>query len=172
MFVLFLWVTPVFQFHARAISTDQNGKFTIATGMPGTTCLLLIQALNSSSFVGDSRELWLPTGVDQVDLGNIKLMPVMKNKNDKIDAGAETGLRAAHEGGHAVVTGIYEDSPAAKSGILVRDRILAIDGRPVGDLGGRAISNLLWGQTGASVTVRVQTGTNAPRDIQVSRAAF
>gem|GEM_PF-2639589 len=156
----------------KPVSTDQDGKFTIATGMPGTTCLLLIEPLNNSLVVGDSIELWLPVGVEQVDVGNVKLISVKKSKNDQSGTGAETGLRVAQEGGHAVVTGIYEDSPAATSGIRVRDRILAIEGRPVADLGGRAIGTLLWGETGTSVTIRVQTGANPPRDVTVARADF
>ncbi|MDX2020449.1 MAG: sigma-70 family RNA polymerase sigma factor [Deltaproteobacteria bacterium] len=155
----------------KPVSTDQDGKFTIATGMPGTTCLLLIEPL-SRHHIGDSRELWLPQSGDQIDVGNVKLFPAQKSKDDNGGAMAETGLRVAHEGGHAVVTGIYENSPASKSGILRRDRILAIDGRPVEDLGGRAIGTLLSGEPGTTINVRVQTGSNAPRDVQVTRGEF
>lgn len=155
----------------RPVNSDKDGNFTIATGMPGTTCLLLVEPLEKQ-YVGDSRELWLPESGEQFNVGNVKLFPATKKQNSEEAAPAETGLRVAHEGGHAVVTGIYENSPAAKSGILRRDRILSVDGRPVADLGGRAIGTLLSGEAGTSITVRVQTGTNAPRDVEVKRAEF
>lgn len=111
----------------------------------------------------------LAADVDEIDIGAVKLV---RAKQQASRPTAETGLRVAHEGGQAVVTGIYENSPASRAGIRVRDRVLAVDGHPVADLGGRAIGRILAGEDGTSVKVRVQTGSDAPRDVGLERAHF
>ncbi len=57
--------------------------------------------------------------------------------------------------GAATILKLYEDSTAAQAGLLVGDRVTAIDGQPIGGMPMEAIDNLLEGEEGTEVTLTV-----------------
>jgi len=64
-----------------------------------------------------------------------------------------------------------EDSPAAKAGLLEGDFIVAIDDRPIKGLSGKQLHDLLTGEVGSPVRLRVARD-GAEREIAVTRAPY
>ncbi|MBC5647774.1 S41 family peptidase [Christensenella tenuis] len=72
--------------------------------------------------------------------------------------------------GHLKVERVYAGSPAETAGIVENDVILTIDGTDVGGLDYESSLNMLRGPSGSSVKLTVQTGADAPRELEVARA--
>src|SRR5260370_38342245 len=45
------------------------------------------------------------------------------------------GMDVEDKSGHAVVSYLENDGPAARAGLVVGDRILTVDGQPIGNVG-------------------------------------
>jgi carboxyl-terminal processing protease len=70
------------------------------------------------------------------------------------------GLRlAAGRGGEVVLAAVTPGSPAGRAGLLVNDRVLAIDGRAVTGQDLAAAAALLTGVAGSEVRLRMQRGS-------------
>lgn len=81
------------------------------------------------------------------------------------------GLRYQVEDRALIVTEITPDGPAALAGMEAGDRILAIDGKPVGEDG--EASRRLRGQEGSVVALSVtRPGETAPRMLSLRRATI
>ncbi len=72
--------------------------------------------------------------------------------------------------GHLKVERVYSTSPAEGAGIVENDVILTVDGRDVAGLDYESALNTLRGPSGTTVKLSVQTGAEAPREIEVARA--
>ena len=72
--------------------------------------------------------------------------------------------------GHLKIEKVYSGSPAETAGLAENDVILAVDGADVGGLDYESSLNMLRGPSGSSVKLTVQTGTEAPRELEVARA--
>jgi carboxyl-terminal processing protease len=82
------------------------------------------------------------------------------------------GVTLGTGGGGTTIGTVYADSPAAGAGLLPGDRVLAVDGVDVSNLGTEAIAVLLRGAIGTTVQVAVQRpGEASPRSITLTRAA-
>ena len=76
------------------------------------------------------------------------------------------GLNCVEQGGQLRVVRVTDDSPADVAGLQVGDRILGIDGRPVGALA--ALWQALWSGGAAERAVSLQIERDAqPRTVQV-----
>ncbi|MEF9988313.1 MAG: S41 family peptidase [Christensenella sp.] len=96
-----------------------------------------------------------------------------KEFNKQTDADmAGIGISAGpYQGtGHLKVERIYAAGPAETAGILENDVIRAVDGTDVAGLDYESSLNMLRGPAGTAVKLLVQTGTDAPRDVEVARA--
>ena len=72
--------------------------------------------------------------------------------------------------GHLKLERVYAGSPAETAGLVENDVILTIDGADVGGLDYESSLNMLRGPSGSSVKLTVQTGADAPREVEVARA--
>lgn len=154
-------------------STDADGRFRIRNVQSGMKVYVRF-APPTKDVLPDALEAWIPEKSTSFDVGTFALAPVPSADENwgQQAAAAAAGLRIRNEGGHPVVTGIYEKSPAAQSGVRVRDRVLTINGKSVENLGSNAITNLLTGETGKEVVVRVQTEDGTPRDVTIGLAKY
>jgi Carboxypeptidase regulatory-like domain/PDZ domain len=150
--------------------SDAQGRYRVANATRGMKVSIYFQPPVALSLLFDDLEAWVPADAKDMDLGAFHLTP--GKPEDFLAVGPRTGLRIRHEGGSPVVTGIFEESPAAKSGVQVRDRVLSIDGKSIANLGKASIEKMMTGEEGKSATVRVQTGNDAPRDVVIPFAAF
>ncbi len=82
--------------------------------------------------------------------------------------GAQLGL----EEGAIIVISPFDGSPAKAAGLRPRDRILAIDGQPTSSGTLTDAVAKIRGKQGSSVTLTIQTGTDAPRDVSILRGAI
>jgi carboxyl-terminal processing protease len=85
-------------------------------------------------------------------------------------AGGIHALLASSPRGVRVVE-VPEGSPAAKAGLAVDDVIVAIDGKAVKGLTGAQLHDLLMGEVGSDVTLRVDRA-GSPHDLRVTRAPY
>jgi len=150
--------------------TDGQGRYRVANATRGMKVAIFFAPPHDSPILPDELEAWVPADAKDMNLGVFHLTP--GKLEDIWMPGPRIGLRVRHEGGSPVVTGIFEESPAAKSGIQVRDRVLSIDGKSIANLGKASIDRLLTGEEGKTATVRVQTGNDAPRDVVIPFQAF
>jgi carboxyl-terminal processing protease len=69
------------------------------------------------------------------------------------------------------VVRVPTDSPAAKAGLLEGDFIVAIDDRSIAGLSGKQLHELLTGEVGSPVRLRV-TRDGSEHEIAVTRAPY
>lgn len=73
------------------------------------------------------------------------------------------------DGSALLVKKVLADSPAERAGLVVGDRILAIDGRSTAQLGAERLSELLKGKEGTPVLLAVVSEAKEPRRVKVVR---
>jgi carboxyl-terminal processing protease len=82
------------------------------------------------------------------------------------------GIRIARRDEEAVVSAVFPGSPAERARVRVGDRLVAVDGRSVtGRTLDRRIAGIK-GEEGTTVTLRLVRGTDAPRDVELTRATI
>jgi carboxyl-terminal processing protease len=69
-----------------------------------------------------------------------------------------------------VVAEAIDNSPASKAGIKAGDTILAIDGKSTKNMSLEGAINLIRGEIGKSITLKIARGGNSPFDIPLTRA--
>lgn len=90
-----------------------------------------------------------------------------RQRDDTAGAYSGVGIRLDPRGDGVFVAGVFPGGPAAKGGVRVGDRILAIDGTPVATaLGPPAIK----GVAGSKVTLTLASGNEPRRDVTLIRA--
>ncbi|MDP8971231.1 MAG: S41 family peptidase [Actinomycetota bacterium] len=77
-------------------------------------------------------------------------------------------LQEAPEG--LTVVTVLEGTPAAAAGVMVGERIVAVDGRAVGELPIQVVVERIKGQEGTAVTISLEGGPAGRRDVTVTRA--
>lgn len=80
------------------------------------------------------------------------------------------GATVRRKGEELVLTDLYEDSPANRSGLKAGDRILAIDGKTTQGKTPSEVNEILQGFPGSEVTLSVQPfGTDKPEEVTLVR---
>ena len=83
---------------------------------------------------------------------------------------AGIGIELSEGQGETDIVTVFEDSPAKQAGLLIGDRLVAIDDQPVRDLAFEAIQRRLRGPVGSKVKLGVlRTGRNEPWTFTVVR---
>jgi protocatechuate 3,4-dioxygenase beta subunit len=143
----------------KAPTTDQNGRFTvnqIAVGK-GTVSLM-----PKDGFTPLGTRPYTASEGQRIDLGTIEVVAPRTG-----DAGT-FGMATEVDGDKLVVSSITDDGPAKAAGVLVGDRILALDGREVATVTpGIAKLLLSSGTVGVGQTVAL-TLERAGTQLQVS----
>lgn len=82
------------------------------------------------------------------------------------------GIRLQLDANTKVLTVVepIENSPAMAAGIQAGDRIVAIDGKPTRGMTVEDASQLIQGEVGSPVTLRIERGTEAAKDLPLTRA--
>lgn len=81
------------------------------------------------------------------------------------------GARIAQLDGKVIITEPYEGSPSQKAGIMAGDQILSVDGVPATGKNSDEISQMLRGQPGTALTVKVKRAiTDEEIELNITRA--
>ncbi len=93
----------------------------------------------------------------------------LRDRNDGAYFGV--GLQVAQRDRAIVVTRVFDDSPAARAGIGVGDRLVAVDGRPTAGRPLEAVVSEIRGPDGTTVTIGVEPARgDGRRDLTLERA--
>ena len=92
--------------------------------------------------------------------------------DEPIDAfcGPGIALSPGEDGAGARVTRVLRGSPAAVAGVVIGDRVLAIDGRSVDQASATRLFELLAGPAGTPVSLRVRRADGGERTVKLVRA--
>jgi len=147
--------------------TDGAGAFRIP-GMPPGSRIVVWIGRNGDPFVDERLVLNVPVreaGL-KVDAGTVKLL-----RGDELASSlvAWVGLFVTRRSGQIVVSAVSPWLPADAAEVAVGDQVLAIDGRDVAGLGPRAVTFLLRGPVGSSVTLIVRTPEHDKRKLTLTR---
>ncbi len=95
-------------------------------------------------------------------------LEALRQRNDGAYFGV--GLQVASRDGVTVVTRVFDDSPAAKAGVKVGDRIVSVEGEPTKDKTLEQVVSTIRGPEGTEVTIGVVTGEQKERSLTLDRA--
>jgi 5-hydroxyisourate hydrolase-like protein (transthyretin family) len=146
--------------------TDDAGRFTLL-GLGDEPMSLVVSAEGHHARIlalqGLPRE---GSGPEQ----QVLLTPLGEGEEPKLEL---TGIGAALEprGDELEITALLPGG-AAQAGLLRRDRVLAIDGRPVQELGFEGAMSAIRGPEGSTVVLKVRRAAAAPADVRVTRTAI
>ncbi len=119
----------------KGVKTDANGRFVVEKVGAGKGRLIFVadkQALTNM----ESHEYEAKEG-QRTDLGTIKILP------PRVGEAATFGLTTEVKGDVLEVTNVKEGGPAAQAGVQVGDKITALEGQPVKQLGPELAHKLL-----------------------------
>jgi hypothetical protein len=132
----------------RANATDANGRFTIERVPAGKGRVMLMPRDQSLQRL-ESHEYTAKEG-ERTDLGTIKIVPPRNGEAGTL------GLATEIDGKLLKVTSVKEGGPAHAAGVQAGDRITALEGRSVGDLGTDNAQKLISsGTVGVGQTIRI-----------------
>jgi carboxyl-terminal processing protease len=79
-------------------------------------------------------------------------------------------LRAIRNNGGVQIVRVFENSPAAKAGVLNGDIVVAVNGQRIGDLGTNEVAALVRGPRGTNVTLQLRRdGEAKPVELVITR---
>jgi carboxyl-terminal processing protease len=110
----------------------------------------------------------LPDGSASYQTRGQRLELGMQNTAEYSGIGAFISVRAEPEP-HIVILSVIKDSPAEKAGLKAHDSIYSIDGQAVTREEGPDVVKRVRGETGVTVTLEVQSPSEARRTIRVVR---
>ena len=80
------------------------------------------------------------------------------------------GIIVSQENGKLIVISPIEDTPAYKAGIKSGDQIVAIDGKPLGDLRSNDATDSMRGEPGSTIKLKIhREGAKAPLEFELTR---
>ena len=123
-------------FMGKAPTTDASGRFVVDRVAAGKIELRILNKANAFDHL-TKKELTITPG-QRLDAGVIKIVP----PRDAADAGT-LGFTTSIDDDKLLVGVVKDDSPAAKANVAMGDRILAIDGKPVAQLGTETAQQLI-----------------------------
>ncbi len=152
--------------------TIADGSF-VLEGAPAGEMLRISFSGDREKYVAEFKEIEVKPGQTTVDAGLIKLLP--GNQRERFEGPPSergwVGMSTKREGDKVTLRQPAPESPAAKAGLKQGDVLLAIDSTDTSELGNGAISYLLGGKTGTSVTLSVASAGGAPRQVTITREA-
>ncbi len=80
------------------------------------------------------------------------------------------GLGVAQRDAQIVVTRVFPESPASRADVRAGDRLVAVEGEPVGDRTLEAVVSRIRGPEGTTVRIGVATGDGPTRTLRLERA--
>ncbi len=149
--------------------TDTSGAFHIPGMLPGSRVVVWV-GRNDDAFVDERIAVSVPEEgqiAGQVaDAGTVKLL-----RGDELSGRllGWVGVFVTRRSGQIIVSAVSPWLPADQAGLEVSDQILAIDGRDTTGLGPRAVTFLLRGPVGASVSLLVRTLDHDKRKLVLER---
>ncbi len=142
--------------------SDADGRFALA-GLPRRFSLQAAAAGHHARIVG-GLEVGPGEARGPVE---IRLHAVEPGETPRIEL-AGVGLQLVAEGEVLAVTGVVAGGGAALAGLRVGDRVLAVEGRPVSELGMTGAIDAIRGPEGTTVRLTVRRD-GATRDVDVPR---
>ncbi len=128
--------------------TDAGGRFAIDKVPDGKGKVMLFPKTGAMQSL--ATQAYTAVAGQRTDIGAIKIIPPRKT-----DAGT-FGMGTTADKDTLTVSSVAPNGPAAQAGIVVGDKITAIDGHPISDLTAAVASNLLSsGTIGIGVTVQL-----------------
>jgi len=123
---------------------------------------------------GDLMETGIEAMLDQLD-PYTRYFPESKMEDVRfMQTGEYGGVGASIEQtkeGHTIIVDLLEGEPADKAGILLGDRLLAVDGRSLEGLSQEQIGDMFQGATGTEVKLQVaRPGASAPLEVSLTRS--
>ncbi|MEY3010755.1 MAG: hypothetical protein RLZZ314_1397 [Bacteroidota bacterium] len=123
---------------------------------------------------GDLMETGIKAMLDQLD-PYTRYFPESKMEDVRfMQTGEYGGVGASIEQtkeGHTIIVDLLEGEPADKAGILLGDRLLAVDGRSLEGLSQEQIGDMLQGATGTEVKLQVaRPGASTPLEVALTRS--
>jgi len=140
----------------NAIHQEYRQK--IATGLTDEQFYLAMSQVISQ--LGDDHSFFLdPIQVAEQDAE-------YQGKHDYVGIGVM--VSAVPERQHAVILSVFTDSPAEAAGLQPRDSIISVNGASILDENG-LLQDIVRGPEGTSITVKVQTPGEDPREVHLTR---
>jgi protocatechuate 3,4-dioxygenase beta subunit len=140
-----------------------DGTFVVEGAPLAETIRLSVQA-DYTRYVSEWKEIEVKPGQTQIDAGTIHLLP--GNSRDRMardpSERGEAGAGVIVENGKAAVRNVRPDSVAARAGLKKGDLVTSINGTGTGELGNGALSYLMSGKPGATLTLVVETPGGGP----------
>jgi len=123
---------------------------------------------------GELMETGIKAMLDQLD-PYTRYFPESKMEDVRfMQTGEYGGVGASIEqtkNGHTIIVDLLEGEPAEMSGMLLGDRLLAVDGRSLDGLSQEQIGDMLQGATGTEVKLQVdRPGASGPLEFILTRA--
>lgn len=150
--------------HVHAL-TDREGAFTIERQVPGRTLALSIRG--PRGHMPEMREVTLPDG-PEAHIAPIRLLAHRPDERAPIGM-AHPGFSTSPREGPTTVEKVAPGSPAARAGIKVGDRVIAIGGRDASQLGSWTTTILLRGPAGSRVQVILENVRGGRRTVELER---
>jgi len=145
-------------------SADQAGQFAIPGMVPGSRVVVWVGGRDV--YVEERIEVEIPDDERGAEAGTIRLL-----RGDELGERLDgwVGLFLARRGGRVVITAVTPWSPADRAGLAVGDAVLAVNGRDLSALGPRAVSFLLRGPSGSTVTLRTNGAHGNAQEVALQR---
>jgi membrane-associated protease RseP (regulator of RpoE activity) len=153
----------------RTTLTDTSGNFVLdelPTGKP-----LKLRVEKQEGYLSEVIDTEIPVTAAVVDVGSTRLLTGNWDKRFSGNAQGLTGINSERREDKVYVTKVRSGTPAEAAGVKPGDRILAIDGKQVDQLGHRARSFLLQGDPGSNVSLVLVSPAGERREVSLKRVA-
>ncbi len=146
-------------------ATGPDGRFELS-GLPARPLSILVQA--------EGHHARILSGLTPPEGGalgpvTVELSPVEAGEEPRVEL-AGIGVQFAPRGEALRILAVVPGGGAAEVGLQIGDEILAVDGRPVSELGMEGSAQAIRGPEGSTVTLRVRRGPDgASSDVTVPR---
>ncbi|HEU4384121.1 MAG TPA: carboxypeptidase regulatory-like domain-containing protein [Anaeromyxobacteraceae bacterium] len=142
-----------------------DGRFEL-NGLPSRPLSILVQAEGHHARILSGL---VPPEGGVLGPVTVELSPVEAGEEPRVEL-AGIGVQFTPRGEALRIMAVLPGGGAAEAGLLVGDEILAVDGRPVSELGMEGSAQAIRGPEGSTVTLRVRRGPDgAPSEVTVWR---
>jgi hypothetical protein len=145
-------------------ATGQDGRFELA-GLPSRALSIVAQAEGHHARILSGL---VPPEGGALGPVTVELTPVEPGEDPRVEL-AGIGIQFTPRGEALRVMMVVPGGGGAEVGLQVGDEILAVDGRPVSELGLEGAVQAIRGPEGSTVSLRVRRGQAAPVEVTVPR---